>query len=52
MSQNKRRAKRKLNLLRLLILFIALIVVTGGVVSIGLFFTSVRDMPALTPGTL
>ncbi|MBP7331038.1 MAG: transglycosylase domain-containing protein, partial [Firmicutes bacterium] len=51
MSQ-KRRAKRKVNFFRLLILLVVFVVLIGGFVSAGLFFTSIRDMPVLKPGML
>lgn len=51
MSQ-KRRPKRRLNFFRLLILLLVLVVVVGGAVSVGLLFTSIKDMPALSPALL
>lgn len=51
MSQ-KRRAKRKLNPFRLVILLLVLVVIIGGGISIGLVFASVKDMPALSPEML
>lgn len=44
----KKRAKRKLNVFRLVILLLVLLVLVGGGVSIGLVFASVKDMPALS----
>lgn len=48
----KKRSKRKLNFFRLAILLLVLVVVVVGGIAIGLFFASVRDMPALSPGVL
>lgn len=51
MSQ-KRRAKRRLNIFRLVILLLVLVMLIVGGVSIGLVFASVKDMPALSPEML